>query len=191
MLDLDMWQQFLMQQEVYCRDFMDFSQEMTYQEIQFAMDASRNCLLGFGGHCGPSWMKGAWNGLIEKLEPSIEYLELFALVAGVLAWGDRISNRRVVLYSDNLSICYMVNQTSSTCKNCMVLIRKLVLHCLMINTRIIVRHLPSASNEIADSLSRFEMARFEKVSKARGLKMEKYSTKIPESIWPFEKMWME
>ena len=189
MLDLQMWKEFLLHQETYCRNFMDFSKVLTYQDVQFAMDALRNVNLGFRGHCGTSWMQGAWNSLIKKFQPSIEYLELFALVAGVIAWGERFSNRRILLRSDNLSICYMVNQTTSKCKNCMVLIRKLILHCLIHNIKINVQHLPSCQNGIADSLSRFEMKRFAKITEQNNLVMEESPTPIPDSIWPFDKIW--
>ena len=184
-LDLTMWREFLQNQSVYCRNFGDFSRCITYKEIQFAMDASRNGSLGFSGHCGTSWMQASWSGLIEKLQPSIEYLELLALVAGFMAWAERFKNRKIILYSDNMSVCYMVNRTSSSCKNCMVLIRKLVLHSRIHNVKVKAEHVPSHANQIADSLSRFNTARFNKVTKAAGLIMEKEPTQVPSSIWPF------
>ena len=190
MLDLYMWKDFLLQQEVYCREFLHYSEVLQYQDIQFAMDASRNEMLGFGGHCGSSWMQAPWGNLISKFQPSIEYLELLALMAGVLAWGDRFANRHILLYSDNMSICYMVNRTTSKCKNCMFLIRKLVLCCMIQNIKIHVQHLPTALNKNADSLSRFQQHRFEQVTKARGFIMEKEPTPVPDSIWPFDKIWL-
>ena len=67
---------------------------------------------------------------LDKAKPSIEYLELFALVAATLAWGVELRNCRVVMYCNNHSVISMINKTTSTCKNCMVLIRLLVLHML-------------------------------------------------------------
>ena len=158
--DLLMWQEFLQDQSVYCQDFMDFSNTVIPEEIFFAMDASKNPNLGFGGHCETDWMVQSWDGLIEELNPSIKYIELFALVTGVLAWIDKFKNRKVVLYTDNKSVFFMINKTLGSCKNCMVLIRIMVMHCLKFNVRIFARHLKSRLNAAADSLSRFQFKCF-------------------------------
>ena len=134
--DLEMWDTFLQDQSAYCRTFMDFSATVKADDIAFAMDASKNLKLGFGGRCGKNWMFAAWNGLIKKCNPSIEYLELFALVAGVVAWIYQFQNRKVILYTDNQTIFHMINKTSGSCKSCMVLIRILVIHCLKYNVRV-------------------------------------------------------
>ena len=42
--------------------------------------------LGFGGVCDDSWMYGRWDGFVQKFEPSIAYLELFAVTATVINW---------------------------------------------------------------------------------------------------------
>ena len=182
-----MWSEFLTDQTAYCREFMDFNDVIYPENISFAMDASGT--LGFGGRCGTSWMQGAWGNLVNDLNPSIEYLELFALVAGVLAWMHKYANRKVVLYTDNKSVYFMVNKTSGGSKNCMVLIRKLVIHCLKFNVRVYARHLKSKQNAIADSISRFQHKRFLRLT--RKLKMDKFPTPIPEEIWPFDKIWIK
>ena len=98
------------------------------------MDASKNADLGFGGYCEDQFMQGAWGRcLFEHLDPSIQYLELFVLTAGVIQWAHKFVNKRIVVFSDNNSVVSMVNSTSSSCKNCMVLIRILVLHSMVHN----------------------------------------------------------
>ena len=162
--DLTMWQKFLSEQTVYCRDFMDFASNIKLTNIYFAMDASKNSKLGFGGHCGTQWMQAAWGEqTINELDPSIAYLELFALVAGVLAWvREEYRNKFLVIFSDNKNVKAMVNKSSTGCRNCMVLVRILVLHCLNFNIRLKVRYLESAKNKIADSLSRFQSKKIHK-----------------------------
>ena len=50
-------------------------------------DASRNFRLGFGAYCGTEWSFGQWDyEFCQDKQPSIEYLELFAVVVGVLNW---------------------------------------------------------------------------------------------------------
>ena len=57
-------------------------------------DASKNPKLGFGGLCGKSWMYKQWDEqFIKQKDPSIEYLELFGVLATVLNWLYRFKNR--------------------------------------------------------------------------------------------------
>ena len=48
---------------------------------------SASKFLGIGGIFGNRWIVTKWGeDFMEKYQPSIEYLELYALVAGVLTW---------------------------------------------------------------------------------------------------------
>ena len=67
-------------------------------------------------------MQESWGKDTADLDPSIQYLELFALVAAVLAWISRFQNRSVTIFCDNQSVVAMVNNTTSKCINCMTLI---------------------------------------------------------------------
>ena len=133
-LDLLMWEKFLHSPEIFSRPFIDFNDELVADKLDMYSDVSKNPELGFGATCGSSWMFSQWSQELIRCEnPSIEYLELYALVAGFLAWGYRFVNRRIILFCDNMSVVEMVNSTSSTCRNCMVLIRILVLESLLKN----------------------------------------------------------
>ena len=81
----------------------------------------------------------------------------------------------------------MINNASSRCKNCMVLIRMIVLEGLVCNTRIFARYVSSKDNGKADALSRFQWKRFHNLV---GQTMNVQSTPIPESLWPMEKLWV-
>ena len=96
----------------------------------------RQKTLGFGCILNDRWIFGQWEDqYIERFKPSIEYLELFASVAGVLTWQSsaELVNTRVVVFCDNQATVVMINNLSSSCKNCMVLLRKLVLNGLKYN----------------------------------------------------------
>ena len=100
-------------------------------------------------------MYGTWDDEFLKLkDSSIEYLELYALVGTVLNWIHCFKNKRVVLFCDNQPVVQMVNNTTSGCKNCMVLIRKLVMKSLYENVRIFARYIRSGDNKVSDFLSR-------------------------------------
>ena len=126
--------------------FIDFN-ELSADEIFMYSDASKNKDLGFGAVCQNDWMIGMWaesklnpesdDNFIQDQDPSIAYLELYALVAGVIQWIHRFANKRVILFCDNESVVHMVNKSSSRCKNCMVLIRLMTLESMVHNVRVL------------------------------------------------------
>ena len=187
--DLTMWLTFLEHPTVYCRPFLDFTKTLKADEIEMFSDASGK--IGMGAICNKSWMIQMWEeSFIKKYKPSIEYLELFAVVAGVLKWIHRFKNRRIILFCDNKSVVDMINLTTTSCKNCMVLIRILVLKGLIENVRIFAKHIEGVKNTLSDNLSRNRMDLFVKNARKAGKAMEICPTPIPEVIWPIGKIWI-
>ena len=83
--DLKIWQQFLLHPNACYQKFMDFTKLWSASEIDFFSDASKNPKLGFGAKCGQEWLFSAWNEqFILQKDPSIAYLELYALTAAFL-----------------------------------------------------------------------------------------------------------
>ena len=187
-LDLEMWLIFLVNPNVYCRPFMDFTRMFNAQDIQFFTDVSKT--IGLGCICGDQWMHGKWNKSFSlNKDPSIAYLELFALSAGLLAWIHQFCNKQVILNCNNQGVVEMINTSSSRCKNCMVLIRLITLQCMNFNTRVFARHVSGISNDLSDSLSHDKLEKFFTLAKARNLKFTAMPTPIPDNIWPPEKRW--
>ena len=144
--------------------------------------------LGYGGICEDSWMYGQWEpSFIETCEPSIAYLELYALVATVLNWIHRFKNKRIILYCDNQSVVQIVNNTSSSCKNCMVLVRLLVLKCLTENVRVFATYIDNKRNTAADFLSRLKIREFKGLKDSWDLE----PTPVPSEISPIRKIWKD
>ena len=115
-LDLSMWLQFLRHPACYSRAFTDITNSA--MEVEFYSDASKNPGLGMGAYCQKSWMVQQWDREFLLLkDPSIDYLELYALTAAVLAWLRRFKNQCICILCDNQSVVAMVNNTSSSCKN--------------------------------------------------------------------------
>ena len=153
--NLGVWKSFLSTQEVFCWPFMDYT----------ALDAEGNRvfqthLKTLGGYCQNSWMCQQWPEFIRHEDPSISYLELYAVTAGVLNWIKRFKNKRIYLFCDNLGVVHMINNMSLSCHNCMTLIRIITLEGLKQNVRIFAKHIVTQKNEIADSLSRMQFERF-------------------------------
>ena len=124
--DCRMWIYFLsMPNSVsLCRPFLDILGIRTATELDFYTDASASKKKGgFGCFFSGRWNHGMWEpNFVEVHNPSIEYLELYALCVGIFTWSDHFQNQRIIIFCDNMSVVNMVNQTSSKCKNCMVLI---------------------------------------------------------------------
>ena len=142
-LDLETWRFFLTQPDIFYRQFIQ-PQVHTAQELDMYSDALRNFKLGFGAYCGPEWTFGQWDEeFCQKYEPSIEYLELFGVAVAVINWLKLFKNMKIVLFCDNQAVVNMINNASSKCKNCMVLIRMIVLEGLVCNTGVFAKYVRS------------------------------------------------
>ena len=148
-MDLAIWKQFLSYPQILTRPFLDAGY-FTVEDIDMYSDASRNFELGFGANCGSEWSWGQWDiHFMKKHEPNIEYLELFGVTVAVFNWIKFFKNKRIILYCDNESVVHMINNSSSTCKNCMVLIRIIVFQGLLHNVRMYARHVKTKDNGVA------------------------------------------
>ena len=158
--------------------------------LNFYSDASLNPKLGMGGvYMDRFWFHAKWNEqfIIEE-KPSIEFLELYALVVAVLIWGKRqeLCNRTIAIFCDNESMKSMVNKLVSGCPKCMKLIRILALDSIHHNSKIKVLHVKSELNTLADALSRMKIGTFWDNAPET---MQKFPCLILEYIWPPEKIW--
>ena len=189
--DCRMWLLFLTMLDsiVMCRPFVDIQEiSMNSETLDFYTDASANQMTGgFGGFLAGSWFSSTWpTGFVANDRPSIAYLELFALVIGILIWSEKLRNRRITIFCDNTSVCNMVNALSSRCKNCMILIRLLALQCMVYNIRISVLYIPTYQNTLADALSREDIKRF--WDNAPNYTVCHAET-LHEYLWPMDKIW--
>ena len=190
--DCLMWLEFLKSdyRDIVSRPFLDFLGESVAVDIEFTSDTLANVKLGYGAVYRKSWLFGQWpQGFITEKKPSIEFLELYALCMGIFTWIDSFRNKSVVIYCDNTSVMNMVNYTTSGCKFCMILIRKLTLLCLIKNVKLFVRYIWSKDNSLSDSLSRLNFREFYRLTKDKGF--DTYPTFLDIEIWPVDKLWRE
>ena len=143
---------------------------------------------GYGAYCGKEWIALAWEKTwMKKANPSIEYLELYAVANAILLWIHKFKNARILLHCDNDSVCKMLNKSSSGCKNCMVLLRLIVLECLKHNVHITAEWISTGDNGKADALSRLDFERFWDLDP----NMNEEQLQPPSDIWPITKIWMK
>ena len=185
--DLELWQVFLRNPSVYARNFCDFSNTYTANDIDMFTDSSANPELGCGGYCGSAWFAAQWSSFVKEVKPSINYLELYAVTVAVVLWVERFRDQKIALFCDNMSVVNMINNSSSTCRNCMVLIRIIVLQGLIHNVSITAKHVMGSRNAMADALSRKKFNTFRQMSNGRH---DLTQTPIPEELWPIDKLWL-
>ena len=190
-LDCQIWQLFLQGSppERLCRPFVDLDLYSDSRTLDFYTDSTLNENLGIGGIYGTRWFSKAWPvGFVRTCEPCIGFVELYALVVGILTWGSELVDSRLVIYCDNEPVMNMVNSFTTKCNYCLKLLRVLVLDNLIHNRRVFVRHVRTESNTLADSLSRLDMRRFWKYAPENTLKK---ADLVPETIWPPNKFFMD
>ena len=188
-LDAEIWKTFLTHYRdlALCRPMVDINKLVSAKQLEFYSDASACQTLGVGAVFNKHWLFARWEeNFISECRPSIEYLELYGVVASVLTWGQMIKDTRVIIYCDNAAVVSMVNNLASSCRNCMYLLRLLTLKNLINNRRIFAKHLFSKENFLADTLSRLQFDRFWHLA----LKdMNKEPSKISPLVWPVTKIW--
>ena len=189
--DCKVWWSFITDnnlQTVINRPMVDFTEIRTAKQLAFTSDASAGERMGFGCIFNKKWIFGQWpENFIETQKPNIEYLELYAMCAGILTWQDEdsLKNVRIEILCDNQGVVGMVNKISSSCPNCMHLLRIMVLNGLIHNRRIFMRYINTKKNILPDALSRMDIAKFRKY----GPQMNEFPDKIHEDIWPITKIW--
>lgn len=182
--DLQVWRQFLRLDNAVVRPFIDLAQTLEATQIQFYMDSSST--IGAGGFWNGHYFYLKWPSWLKSLDLSIGYLELYALTAGILLWSHELKNKRIVIFCNNQSVVHMLNNTTSKCKYCMILIRMIVLAGLRNNVRFFGRWLSTGQNYLADALSWGEISKFKKLAPAG---TDTLPTKLPHCLWPIPKVW--
>ena len=115
---------------------------------------------GFGAFYGAEqrWIQGQWS--CEDKEKSIEFKELYAIVAACATWGHHWSSRRIQLHCDNEAVVACVRSGTSRAPHLMPLLRCLVMLCARMNFVLSAKHVAGRSNVIADALSRGNLQAF-------------------------------
>ena len=160
--DLTMWQQFI--HTWNGAGFFLPTSWLDSDSLELHTDASGT--LGYGGILGQKWFQGRWetHHLLNAPGISIAWQELFALVVACHLWGDEFANKRIVFYCDNQSVVNIVNSKRSHIPRVMDLVRHFTLLTLRHNFYPRAEHIEGKKNDIADSLSRFQMERFRRLA---------------------------
>ena len=156
--DMLMWKKFLV--DFHCLGPIPTYKFVTNDDLDFFTDSSAKLGNGFWIVFKNSWAFGVWDSQFLAHKSSIMLLELYSIVQAVLIWGDRIKDQHVVIWSDNMAYCEIVNSQTSRCSLCLTLLRYLILSCLKFNIDLRCIHVPGKLNARSDSLSCIDFQRF-------------------------------
>ena len=186
--DLLVWNKFLCSPTIYCRPFIDFNIMLFATDLEWATDASGK--IGVGGVHNNQWFWDTWTTDFLEQKPSIEFQELYGVAVSIFLWAKLYENKRICLFCDNQAVVHMINNSSSSCKCYMVLIRLITLKSLELNMRIFAKFIPTFDNYFADALSRAQLSHFWALANKHGRKFEEFPLNIPEELKPIMgKIW--
>ena len=172
--DLQMWNTFL--QEFNGKSLFLQQGWHSNQTLNLYTDAAKT--VGFGAILGNEWFSGIWPSQWKQYDITI--LEFYPIVIALHLWANKLSNKRIILYTDNEAVMHILNNNTSKDKALLGLIRALVLQCLKFNIVFRSEHVPGQHNVLADLLSRSQLQAFY----AKAPMANKNPTQIPECLLP-------
>lgn len=134
--------------------------------IELFTDSAGNALLGCGAYFNGHWAQFKWpvEWGSKEFMSDISFLELIPILMAMFIWTSEFISRKILLRIDNQALVAIINKRTSKSKFVMKLIRPLVLLLMRKNIQIRALHVQGIFNEIADSLSRFQMDRFRRLA---------------------------
>ena len=118
-----MWKSFLLHFKGW--QLIISNQDRAKSTIEIYADASGNLSLGWGAFIPAKGllMFQQWDKeWFQQFNPSIEFLELYALLAGVITWVPHLSDKTVIFRSDNTPTLHALINKSSNSKQMLILL---------------------------------------------------------------------
>ena len=121
-------------------------------------DASDVALAGY--YAGQWFVLGYFGPLEHVRHASINFRELLALVITLATWGPHLRRKRILFHCDNMSVVHVLRNGVSRDSDMMKLVRLALFLSATYSVEYSAVHITSASNDVADSLSRSQWDRF-------------------------------
>ena len=136
--------------------------------------------LEFSTDASDLWLQGAWSKQFHAYpeQHSIAWKELFPVYLACQVWGPLLSDKRIILWCDNISVTHILHTKSNKVTKIMDLVRNITLQTLTYNFTLNAQHVPGLDNSVSDALSRFQMQRFRQLAP----QATEQPTAIPESL---------
>ena len=134
--------------------------------------------LGYGALFKTHWCYGIWPNHLQDFP--ITFKELFPITLAIELWGCLLSNKCMIIHSDNMAVVHIINNQTCKDNSIMFLVRRLVLGCMKYNLLVHAKHIPGKLNTLADMLSRSQIPEFKKAAPY----MDQEPTPIPANSFP-------
>ena len=109
--------------------------------------------IGYGGYNGSQWFKGRWNDG-WWMDQNITLLELYPIYVAVNIWLNELSNKTVLIRTDNDAVVATISKLYSRENYVNKLLKSMALTLMKNNVVLKCEHIPGVKNVIADMLSR-------------------------------------
>ena len=126
------------------------------EDLELYTDASGTH--GYGAFFKGAWFNASW--LPNQISRSIQWKELFAILAAATTWAKELKNLRITFFCDNQAIVHTWQNKSSKHPAISDLLRRLFFVAATHNFSVSMSHLPGCHNKIADALSRHKLTEF-------------------------------
>ena len=154
--DIQWWLQFLPEWNGKAM-FLDTTW-VSAPDLQFYTDASGG--KGYGAYFAGAWLRGDWQPHQQLPRRSIQWQEMFTILAAATTWAQRLRGKRICFCCDNQAIVKSWERKSVKHPQIADLFRRLFLLAANNNFTLALIHVPGKVNSIADALSRNQMSRF-------------------------------
>ena len=132
----------------------------TATDLHLSSDASGT--LGFGAYFQGAWIMGTWSE--HQLVKSIQWKELFAIIAAAATWGHQWQRKKIIIHCDNLAIVQIWQAKNPKNQALSQLCRTLFFLAARNSFNVVLKHLPGIDNRIADALSRQQVHQFKQMA---------------------------
>lgn len=161
--DVQVWLDFLSDFNGVC--YISENDWVSNESLELFSDSSGSANLGCASFYQGQYVQYRWpqGWARQPIIRDITFLELVPIVLSLLVWGSKLANSKIIFRVDNFSLCTIINNRTSKSKRTMTLLRPLVLYTMKFGIQFRAKFLEGCKNEVADSLSRFQVKRFRKL----------------------------
>jgi len=162
--DAQVWYDFLVEFNGEC--YLPNQLWISNDTLQLYTDSAGSMSLGCSAYFAGHYVQFRWpeHFAHSPFVRDISFLELIPIVLAMFVWAPMFVNKKILLRIDNLALVAIVNKRTSKLKHVMKLVRPLVLMLMRFNIQVRALHIEGKLNDIADSLSRFQMGRFRRLA---------------------------
>jgi len=177
--DASVWDKFLTGFNGTC--YLPNSIWISNDILQLFTDSAGSLTMGCAAFFAGHWVQFKWPVYwgFEQFMSDVSFLELIPILLAMLIWYREFANKKILLRTDNEALVFILNKRTSKSKYIMQLLRPLILLLVKENIQVRALHIAGSRNDIADSLSRFQMERFRAIAP----EADAAPSDIPEEFW--------